>query len=581
MNANVIAHTPASIYGMLFASFPDIDFFIDPQTYIVQFDPIKYYSSEKIKNGTKVTLLKNSVHTLLSEYGEPVSTIINDMERLYPPDLKNSIDELTRNVINFQKYFLVNSYESKKTEDGYDDYSDHEEYEEKIIEPKYLIPPYFFLSLDEEDWLQLNIRSIRKALKLEKPEKIAPEIVMEKQIFFSESHMNDIAKAYNSIDGIETLFIWIDDFDETGVSAGYLKKLIRFLEKFENKKIINLYGGYFSLILCKEGILKGFCHGPGYGEHRGVKPVGGGIPKAQYYLPHLSKRIKFEGFLKSLFGRDWLPGNSSLEDIYTIVDTAILRQRNIGIFDPSALFRIRESLDRLILYIVNKDILPEDIEQYGKKVSKLIGGRNVWNTEFISLNWDYLVERILIDLGYWIDYGIPLERTYTHNKRGPTILVLKPHGSLNWKLCPICEKIYAFMEHENIFQCANCQAIYETKKEIIEVLQTLDVNFNSGLLPLLVSPTFLKVQSVPQLNIIMQEIYFHLSNADELIFIGYSLPISDHDIRELLIKAYSIKPKIKVNVILKSSSDTEKTELTHHYSSIFDDSVLNFHWDGF
>lgn len=49
MNANVIAHTPASIYRMLFTSFPDIDFFIDPQTYIVQFDPLKYYSSKKKK----------------------------------------------------------------------------------------------------------------------------------------------------------------------------------------------------------------------------------------------------------------------------------------------------------------------------------------------------------------------------------------------------------------------------------------------------------------------------------------------------------------------------------------------------
>ncbi len=289
-------------------------------------------------------------------------------------------------------------------------------------------------------------------------------------------------------------------------------------------------------------------------------------------------KIKLEGFLKSLYGRNWLPENISLEDIYTIVDTAILKQRNIGIFDPSALFKVRESLDRLILYIVNKDISPEDIEQYGKKVNELIG---TWDTDFISLNWDYLLERVLIYLGYRIDYGIPLERTYKQNKRSSHLLVLKPHGSLNWRVCPICESIYVFMEQENIFQCTKCRGIYESQKEIIEVLQPLDVHFSQGLLPLLVSPTFFKVHSIPQLNIIMQNMYSVLAKADELVFIGYSLPISDHDIRDLLIKSYSIKRKSSVNVILKPSSENEKVELIQHYNSIYEDSILDFRWDGF
>jgi hypothetical protein len=294
MNANVVAHTPASIYKMLFVSFPDRNMFIDPQTYIVQLDPLKYYSTEKIVNGEKVTQFKNSVQTLLTEYGEPVSRILNDMQRLEALELENSIGELTKNVIRFQKDFLFNSYKSKEVDDGYDDYSDYKDYDEKIIEPQYFIPPYFFLTLDEANWLNLNVRAIQEALKIVMPEKIAAEIVMEKQVLFSDTLVNDIAKAYNSIDEIETLFIWIDDFNETEVSSNYLRKYINFLEKFKNKKIINLYGGHFSLLLCKEGIMKGFCHGPGYGEYRGVKPVGGGIPTAKYYLPQISNRIDFE-----------------------------------------------------------------------------------------------------------------------------------------------------------------------------------------------------------------------------------------------------------------------------------------------
>jgi hypothetical protein len=294
LNANVVAHTPASLYRMLFTSLPDIDFFIDPQTYIVQLDPLRYYSSEKIINGEKVTQLKNSVQTLLKEYGKPVTGIINHMQSLDASDMKNGIAELTKNVIDFQKHFLFNSYKSKEVDDGYGDYSDSQEYDEKIIEPQYVIPPYFFLSLDEKNWLELNEHAIREALKLERPEKIAAEIVMEKQILFSDSFLNEITDVYNSIDEIGTLFIWMDDFNETIVSSGYIEKFIKFLEKFENKRIINLFGGHFSLLLCKEGILKGFCHGPGYGEHRGVKPVGGGRPTAKYFLPQISQRIDFE-----------------------------------------------------------------------------------------------------------------------------------------------------------------------------------------------------------------------------------------------------------------------------------------------
>jgi NAD-dependent SIR2 family protein deacetylase len=327
--------------------------------------------------------------------------------------------------------------------------------------------------------------------------------------------------------------------------------------------------------------------GAGFSISAGIPPQGRllteilNIKDEELDYRHLTIRddkTRLEGFFKAIYGINWSSGNISLEDIYTMVDTAILRQRNIGIFNPSSLFKIRESLDRLILYIINKDISHEDIKKYGDKVSQLIG---TWDTDFISLNWDYLLERVLIDLGHRIDYGVPLKRTYKHTKNSSRVLVLKPHGSLNWRLCPICESIYVFMEHENIFQCTTCRKIYKSKRGVIEVLQTLDLNFDQGLLPLLVSPTFLKAHSLPQLNTIMQKMYSVLTKADELIFIGYSLPISDHDIRDLLIKSYSIKRKVVVDVILKPSSETEKAELVRHYNSIFEDSILNFRWDGF
>ena len=288
-------------------------------------------------------------------------------------------------------------------------------------------------------------------------------------------------------------------------------------------------------------------------------------------------------FLKSLYGDNFLSKNIFLEDIYTMMDTAISRHRNIGIFKPPSLFQIKEALDRLILYIVNKEISPTDITLYGNKVSSLMDSSD---TTFISLNWDFLLERVLIDLDYTIDYGFPLDPTYKPPDGKQRITVLKPHGSLNWRLCPTCERIYGFMKQasiSHISQCEKCREIYDSQAGIIDSFEALGLgfSFNQRLLPLLVSPTFLKNHSIPQLNIISQKMHSSLAKADELVFIGYSLPVSDHDIRDQLIKACSIKPKDVVKVILKPSSLNEREQLKSHYNSIFHDSKPEFQWNGF
>jgi hypothetical protein len=291
---------------------------------------------------------------------------------------------------------------------------------------------------------------------------------------------------------------------------------------------------------------------------------------------------KLDAFLENLYGLERNPENITLEDLYTMIDMAISRQRNIGIFAPSSLFKIRESLDRLILYTVNKDIPPETIDDYKVKVEETIGEKNA---VFINLNWDFLLEQILLHLGYQVEYGVSLKSIEKHQERGAAgkkMLVLKPHGSLNWRLCPICETIYFFMKYSDISTCSQCRSIYEKKNRIIQLFQDKHrFTFEPDLLPLLVSPTFMKNNIVPQLNIIMQKMYRALTEADELIFIGYSLPISDHDIRDYLIKAYSLKPEISVKVILKSNDQREKKALQSHYDSIFASAEPNYHWDGF
>ncbi len=124
LNANVVTNTPSAIQRMLDVGFPKCDFFIDPQTYIIQLDPLRYYSSQKIIDGVKQTVLKNSVDRLLKEYGEPVQKIRSEMKKMRVDDIKGNIEEFTEKTINFQDSFLETFRRNDAEDDGFDDYDD-------------------------------------------------------------------------------------------------------------------------------------------------------------------------------------------------------------------------------------------------------------------------------------------------------------------------------------------------------------------------------------------------------------------------------------------------------------------------
>lgn len=291
----------------------------------------------------------------------------------------------------------------------------------------------------------------------------------------------------------------------------------------------------------------------------------------QLFLKHLFKSINYEKI--------------SLEDLYTIIDEAILKKRNIGIFDLTLNIQVRESLDRLISFVVNKEINKNTInKRYIPFFENLVKNRNV---SFISLNWDFLLEMIIFNKEYSIDYKIPLEvlpfqKAFKSKNRYE---VLKPHGSLNWQLCPICELIYSDIDfstqNNSLIKCSRCRTIYENSySELKRLYDIKNITVTQRLMPLLISPTFIKENKVPHLNFIYQEIYKKLISAHEIVFIGYSLPISDHDIRNLLIRANSVNNSISIKVLLKENKNDIKKKLISNYSSIYGNNI-DFYWDGF
>ena len=93
----------------------------------------------------------------------------------------------------------------------------------------------------------------------------------------------------------------------------------------------------------------------------------------------------------------------------------------------------------------------------------------------------------------------------------------------------------------------------------------------------LIMPTFLKDLSNPQYKIIWQNAGIELSEAQKIVFIGYSLPLADFEMRQLLSRMVDENTEIEV-VDYKDPSDSSKFDkLIASYKQFFGRDVKSYH----
>lgn len=297
IKANMAAYAPQGLAAFLMEKTNHLPYIIDPITHAFQHTP------EAIQN--KEGIVKKSISNLVNAYGEPIKSIAGN-ESLTPDHFSDKIklENLVNNCIAFQKEQI-----SKIMLD-----SDANDYLGKGIHelrPKAVIPPYFFISgQNYEDWLKINISSVEHALLNDSELDIYAYISLSKNILDNENALKKIETAYSEMD-VAGYVLWIDDFDEHNASINTLKQFIRLVRALNNNtkvEVINLHGGYFSIMAAgiSANYLTGVAHGPEYGEYRSVIPVGGGLPFAKYYLPKLHKRLKFAEASNLLREFGWL-----------------------------------------------------------------------------------------------------------------------------------------------------------------------------------------------------------------------------------------------------------------------------------
>ena len=294
-NAHIVAYTPGGIAAFIVEKIKGKKYIIDPITHAFAHSPGKIM----IEKEDGPPELKASLKSLIEYFGDPVASKAGK-KSITPDDFSDQslTKAFTLRVLNFQENIVNQCIQ----ESEYSKYLD-----KTLVYPEVLIPPYFYMtSVSYEDWLPKNKNFIEIA-KREKPSrKIFGEVVISQDMLTAKKILDDLASNYKDI-GCDGIFIWVDGFSEHTASKEALCNLKYLVEHFADNKIpaYNLYGGYYSVLLCKEGLLSGVCHGIHYGEEREVIPVGGGIPRAKFYLPGVHSRLRYADIAFSINANNW------------------------------------------------------------------------------------------------------------------------------------------------------------------------------------------------------------------------------------------------------------------------------------
>ena len=283
----------------------------------------------------------------------------------------------------------------------------------------------------------------------------------------------------------------------------------------------------------------------------------------------------------------------TFEETLTIIDISLSRQEDLSRdWNYAELTKVRNDLVYCIARILDQT-LAEGGKLHKKFITSLFNNsrQNCKNTSFISLNYDLLLDNALIDLypskDWDLDYEIefrnfiePINRNREERaaftqipdewhkpRKDRAILLLKPHGSLNWLYCPTCNTVKITKKEKGVLRIW-------THSETCEVDRSLQK-------PLIIPPTWEKIFENPHLARIWLRATEVLRMADSVFFIGCSLPDSDIKLKYLFKKYLyhsDATSQLAIYVVLKNDEKTEETK--RRYTRLFGQDVA-FMTEGF
>jgi NAD-dependent SIR2 family protein deacetylase len=255
-------------------------------------------------------------------------------------------------------------------------------------------------------------------------------------------------------------------------------------------------------------------------------------------------------------------------------------------------------ISRMFDYLLQHDSKKEYINKFANnlvnKASVRIDNnyKNKDPVSVISTNWDILLDnsiksaidknyadKAVVDYCCYVSSHRPDDETVMPGlemlgRGGFNVKLLKLHGSLNWLQCPRCQRVYvdffnkiAMMHFTNKVKCRHCEKNFSE--------DTTSHNLVSNLM----MPTFLKNLSNPQYKLIWQNAGIELSEASKIVFIGYSLPQADFEMRQLL--ARMVRNNAAIEVVDFGEAESHNIiQMKKRYQVFFGKRDVKFHLDG-
>ena len=307
------------------------------------------------------------------------------------------------------------------------------------------------------------------------------------------------------------------------------------------------------------------------------------IKKFQSNPEVIKARKSFIKFIEKTLSIDKkLWDNIALEDIFTPIDRALSTGKSFKNFGTNELIKLREEFHLLmgsaIKFGVDNENNKDYINEFAKYINTIAQKRlenGLDEISVITTNWDILLDNSLEDLTRrysiinedklavvdYCCYISSLEKNDEYikpgllalGKGGYNIKYLKLHGSMNWLHCPNCQRMYVKFGEKTILQnkqhCRHCMVNYKFS----ENESSIELRGN------LLLPTFIKDLSNIQIQLIWQNAGIELSEASKVVFIGYSLPQADFEIRQLLSRCIPNHTEIEV-VLYPFNKDIPKSQ---------------------
>ncbi|MFA7673520.1 MAG: hypothetical protein WCY62_06670 [Clostridia bacterium] len=309
--------------------------------------------------------------------------------------------------------------------------------------------------------------------------------------------------------------------------------------------------------------------------------------------------------------------NVSLEDLFTFFDKIIIGREHFRTYSSDNIQDIHTALRKCIIftlayYCIIMEEKENSLDAFAQillrnKIDGISGDEEI---SVITMNWDAYLDKklfricneynesktrqkILPDLCFY-DYSYNQNQkrivsTQIKAKGCRNIKLLKLHGSINWLICPYCGRVFvdytydiAVDEMKNDCFCPLCWNEFGEKAPIMNSM--------------LITPTFLKDLNNLNIKNIWHNALIELTEASKVVFIGYSFPDADFEMRCLLKKA--IKPETQIEVVLHESDDPEyyknilglvpnsntlleKLNLPEYrYNSFFCKDMIKFYYNG-